>query len=225
MNHDNFRVKVSGDYACFTRPEMKVERVSYDVMTPSAARGVIEAILWKPAIRWVITQIDLLKPVRWDSFRRNEIANRAIIPPRELIERGGSAMLSTITIEEDRQQRASILLKDVAYVIHCHFEFSTQKGEDDNPVKFSEMFRRRLKKGQCHHQPYLGCREFSADFVEASPEDFPNQEAILEYYNRDLGYMLHDIDFEHHMTPRFFKAKLENGSMHVPAFNSAEVYA
>lgn len=225
MNFEMFRVKVKGDYACFARPEMKVERVSYDIITPSAARGVIEAIFWKPSISWVIDRIDLLSTVRWESFRRNEVSSRASSPPKTLVDNGGLAQLSTVIIEDDRQQRASLILRDVSYVIHCHFEFTSKRGEDETASKFSEMFKRRLKKGQCHHQPYLGCREFSCDFIEAATEDIPQPEILGDYYNRHLGYMLHDIDFTNNMTAKFFEAQLVNGSVLVPPFNGSEVRA
>jgi len=186
---------------------MKVERVSYDVITPSAARGVLEAILWKPAIRWHITQIDVLKPIRWESVRRNEVG--AVMSPRT----GG------LFIEDERQQRAGLFLRDVAYTIHAYLEMTDKIGADDNLVKFEEMFRRRAEKGQCFHRPYLGCREFAADFEPLNGK-LPTPEPI----DRDLGWMLHDIDFGGAApTPRFFKAKLEQGVMIVPPLDSREV--
>ncbi|RLB01594.1 MAG: type I-C CRISPR-associated protein Cas5, partial [Deltaproteobacteria bacterium] len=139
-----FRLKVWGANACFTRPEMKVERVSYDVMTPSAARGIFEAILWKPAIRWIITQIDVLKPIKWDSVRRNEVG--AVMSPKS----------KCLYIEKERQQRAGLILKDVEYIIHAYFELTERAGDSDNVTKFEQMFLRRAKKGQCYHRPYLG---------------------------------------------------------------------
>ena len=147
-----FRLKVWGENACFTRPEMKVERVSYDVMTPSAARGILEAILWKPAIRWQVTRIDVLKPIRWTSVRRNEVG--AVMSPRT----------NGLFVEDQRQQRAGLFLRDVAYVIHAFFEMTDKAGAEDNVKKFEEMFMRRAEKGQCFHRPYLGCREFAAQF-------------------------------------------------------------
>ena len=196
-----FRLKVWGRNACFTRPEMKVERVSYDVMTPSAARGVIEAILWKPAIQWKITQIDVLNPIKWESVRRNEVG--AVMSPRT---RG-------IFIEEQRQQRAGLFLRDVAYTIHAYFEMTDKAGSEDTIVKFQEMFLRRAEKGQCFHRPYLGCREFSADF-----KPFLNGETLPEPIpaSQDLGWMLYDMNYKGtEPTVRFFRASLDNGRMKI----------
>ena len=201
-------LKVWGDNACFTRPEMKVERVSYDVMTPSAARGVLEAILWKPAIQWHIEQIDVLKPIRWESVRRNEVGAQM------------SSRASGLFIEDQRQQRAGLFLRQVAYTIHAHFTMTDKAGTEDNVTKFEEMFVRRAKKGKCFHRPYLGCREFSAHFKLV----LPNEQA-LEPMNetRNLGWMLFDMvhdnkadkDHVHSCTegcrPSFFKAIMENG--------------
>ncbi len=202
------RLKVRGRNACFTRPEMKVERVSYDVMTPSAARGVLEAILWKPAIVWRITQIDVLKPIKWESVRRNEVG--AVMSPRSI----------GMFVEDERQQRAGLILRDVEYAIHAHFEMTERTGSADNVVKFEEMFKRRAENGQCFHRPYLGCREFAASF-EAIPDDHL-PEPISE--TMDLGWMLYDMDFgKTSPSPRFFRASLENGSLKVPPFDSKEV--
>jgi CRISPR-associated protein Cas5d len=213
MNHYQvFKIKVWGDNACFTRPEMKVERVSYDVVTPSAARGIVESILWKPAIKWTIKQIDILKPIKWESVRRNEIGKIFSSPSGNLIQ-SGEGNIPTIYIEEERQQRASLILKDVAYVIHAYFEMTNKSGEGDNPIKFTEQFKRRLSKGQCHHQPYLGCREFSCSFEEALEKDVPNENELESYFNRDLGWMLYDIDFKNNMQPVFFRAEVKNGSI------------
>jgi CRISPR-associated protein Cas5d len=205
------RLKVWGDYACFTRPEMKVERVSYDVMTPSSARGILEAILWKPAIRWQIEQIDVLKPIKLASVRRNEVGT--LMSPRS----------DGLYIEDQRQQRAGLFLRDVAYIIHAHFVMTDRAGSMDNVTKFEEMFQRRAGKGQCFNRPYLGCREFSAYF-EPFPEDAPIPVAIPE--TRDLGWMLFDMKHDdsshkgghgHNCTancrPSFFRALMENGSL------------
>lgn len=202
-------LRVWGENACFTRPEMKVERVSYDVMTPSAARGILEAILWKPAIRWQITRIDVLKPIRWESVRRNEVGTVT------------SNRSSGLYIEETRQQRAGLFLRDVDYLIHAQFELTDKTGPDDNPLKFAEMFRRRAEKGQCFNQPYLGCREFSAAFVFVNLADgLPAP--ILE--SSDLGWMLYDIDHsESEPLPRFFRVAMDNGTIRVPAWGSSEV--
>lgn len=194
-----FRLKVWGRNACFTRPEMKVERVSYDVMTPSAARGVLEAILWKPSIRWKVTQIDVLKPIKWESVRRNEVG--AVMSPRA----------NGLFIEEQRQQRAGLFLKEVAYTIHAYFEMTDKRGAEDTVVKFQVMFLRRSENGQCFHRPYLGCREFAAEF-EVFTNGKPLPEPIDE--TRDLGWMLYDMDYKGKETvARFFKAALNNGRM------------
>ena len=194
-----FRLKVWGRNACFTRPEMKVERVSYDVMTPSAARGVLEAILWKPAIRWKVMQIDVLNPIKWESVRRNEVG--AVMSPRA----------SGLFIEEQRQQRAGLFLRDVAYTIHAYFEKTDKAGEEDTVIKFQEMFLRRAERGQCYHRPYLGCREFASEF-----EVFTNGKPLPEPIpiSQDLGWMLYDMDFTGiEPIPRFFRASLDNGCM------------
>lgn len=219
------RVKVWGENACFTRPEMKVERVSYDVMTPSAARGILEAILWKPAISWQIERIDVLKEIRWQSIRRNELGSK--IPFNNVTEamKKGKGSLA-LFIEEERQQRACLFLKDVAYVIHAHFRLSERKGPADNIKKFEEMFERRVSKGQCHHFPVMGNREFPAFFAPVEDTDRPYP------IDRDLGFMLYDMEFEEwdensndykSARPRFFRARIENGSMVVPAWDSEEV--
>jgi CRISPR-associated protein Cas5d len=215
-----FRLKVWGRNACFSRPEMKVERVSYDVMTPSAARGVLEAILWKPAIRWEVERIDVLTPIRWESVRRNEV---------------GSVMSSRtygIFIEEQRQQRAGLFLRDVAYTIHARFVMTDKAGPEDTVTKFQEMFLRRSERGQCFHRPYLGCREFAADF-QLIRQDAPLPEPFLE--TRDLGWMLYEIQHDNRVDkehvhfctdscrPSFFRAELQNGVMLVPSADGEEV--
>jgi len=215
------RLKVWGKNACFTRPEMKVERVSYDVMTPSAARGILESILWKPAIRWQVEQIDVLRPIRWESVRRNEVGS--VMSPRT----------PHLFIEDQRQQRAGLFLRDVAYTIHARFEMTDKAGPEDTPIKFQEMFLRRAQKGQCFNQPYLGCREFAAHF-EPIFHDQPLPESIGE--SRDLGWMLHDMLHDnatdkvkkgHFCTdnccPLFFRASLASGRLKVPLISSEEV--
>lgn len=204
-----FRLKVWGDNACFTRPEMKVERVSYDVMTPSAARGIVEAILWKPAIRWHIAQIDVLRPIKWEAVRRNEVGSRM------------SPKADCLFIEEQRQQRAGLFLRDVAYTIHAWFEMTDKAGTEDTLIKFQEMFLRRSEKGQCFHRPYFGCREFSVDF-EPVFDNQPTPDPIDE--SLDLGWMLYDMDFNvSDPQPRFFRGVLERGRMKIPAYDSLEV--
>ena len=205
------KLKVWGDYACFTRPEMKAERVSYDVMTPSAARGILEAIYWKTAICWVIDRIHVLKPIQFDNIRRNELGNK--IPLRNITNAiKGVSPLETF-IEDDRQQRAAMVLRNVCYVIEAHFEIIGN--EDDNPTKHKEMFERRAEKGQCVHRPYFGCREFPVNF-ELISDKIPKSE--LEGTTIDLGWMLHDIDFKNNMEPRFFRAQMTDGIINIPPF-------
>ena len=234
-----FCLEVRGDYACFTRPEMKVERVSYDVITPSAARAVFEAIFWKPAIRWQIRKIEVLKPIKWISVRRNEVGAVA------------SERAEQLFIEDNRQQRAGLFLRDVHYRLHAELVFVPvdkrtkvtrpvpevlqeasetdafrQDGNDENPGKYNAMFERRARKGQCFNQPYLGCREFSCSFkliddpVNAALEVPPINES------RELGFMLYDLDFSNPDNPRpaFFRAKMNNGVIMVPSWDSEEVH-
>ncbi|OGQ87093.1 MAG: type I-C CRISPR-associated protein Cas5 [Deltaproteobacteria bacterium RIFOXYD12_FULL_56_24] len=205
-----FRLKVSGTNACFTRPEMKVERVSYDVMTPSAARGILEAILWKPAIVWRILRIDVLNPVRWESVRRNEVG--AVVPAgtvKTVMNRGRGNL--GLYVENERQQRAGLFLRDVAYVIHAEFAMTDQAGPEDSVTKFEQMFIRRATSGQCFQRPYFGCREFPVDFEFLSRElELP---AAIEE-SRDLGWMLYDMDYSgKEPMPQFFHARMENGSL------------
>lgn len=232
-----FCLEVSGPYACFTRPEMKVERVSYDVITPSAARSIFEAILWKPAIRWRVTRIEVLAPIRWISVRRNEVGK--VASPRS----------DGIFIEVERQQRAGLFLRDVRYRLHGEFDFipPDKRAQVYNPVpdwlvdsdetealvrpdvrpdetqaKYAAMFERRAKKGQCFNQPYLGCREFSCAFLLVDQEcDSPPP--IDE--TCDLGWMLYDLDFGDPADPKpmFFRPKLKCGVLCVPHPESEEV--
>src|SRR5262249_19714017 len=164
------KLKVWGDRACFTRPEMKVERVSYDVMTPSAARGILEAIHWKPAICWVIDRIHVLKPIRFQSIRRNEVGSKAPVGKIKTAMKHGSLEGLHLLVDDDRQQRASTVLADVAYVIEAHFELTDKAGPDDTEGKHLDMFNRRAARGQCFHQPCLGTREFAARFDLLTPE-------------------------------------------------------
>lgn len=231
-----FCLDVKGDFACFTRPEMKVERVSYDVITPSAVRAIFSAIFWKPAIKWNVKKIEVLSPIKWISVRRNEV--------------GAVAVKNPIMIEDSRQQRAGLFLRDVHYRIYAEMEFipinkrpkvlneipeslvsdeeRQEIRKDENPGKYHAMFERRAKKGQCFNQPYLGCREFSCEFKfvdnpEKAAKEFP---AIPE--SRDLGFMLYDMDFEHpnpdgSINPAFFRAAIENGIVNIPDWDSEEV--
>lgn len=212
------KLKVWGKYACFTRPEMKVERVSYDVMTPSAARGILEAIYWKPAISWVVDRIHVLNPVRFDNIRRNELAGKLPVSTIKKAMKDGVSPVETF-IENDRQQRAAMVLRDVSYVIEAHFEFNGD--EDNNAAKHKEIFDRRARKGQCFHHPYLGCREFPAHF-ELIEDGIPPSEFTGK---QDLGWMLHDIDFENDMEAKFFRAEMRNGIIDVPSFDEKEVKA
>ncbi|QIM68374.1 type I-C CRISPR-associated protein Cas5c [Basfia succiniciproducens] len=221
---NRIRLHIWGDYACFTRPEMKVERVSYDVITPSAARGILSAIHWKPAINWVIDKIYVLKPIRFESVRRNELG--AKISESKIsgaMKRKSVADLYTV-IEDDRQQRAATVLKDVAYVIEAHAVMTSKAGTDENTTKHIEMFKRRALKGQCFQQPCMGVREFPAHFALIDDNDpLPLSQLSESELNRDLGWMLHDIDFEHGNTPHFFRAELKNGVIDVPPFYAEEV--
>ncbi len=215
----SIQLEVWGDFACFTRPEMKVERVSYDVMTPSAARGIVEAIYWKPEIRWEVTRIRVLKPIRFTSIRRNEVASKIPAGTVATTMKQGRGSLG-MYVEDDRQQRAATILRDVAYVIEARFEIL---GGENNAGKHLDQFQRRARDGRCFQRPYLGCREFPADFAliddgQALPEVPPDFQG-----ERDLGYMLHEIDFDDGMTPRFFRAILRDGVMDVPPLTSQEV--
>lgn len=232
-----FCLEVSGPYACFTRPEMKVERVSYDVITPSAARAIFEAILWKPAIRWRITKIEVLNPIRWISIRRNEVGKVA------------SPKSEGIFIEKDRQQRAGLFLRDIKYRLHGEFDFippdkraevfnpvpdwladteeagvlaQSDSREDETEAKYAAMFDRRASKGQCFNQPYLGCREFSCDF-HLMDRDKELPPPIDE--TRNLSWMLYDMDFSDPADPKpmFFCATLNQGVILVPHPDSEEV--
>lgn len=217
----NFCLEVRGDFACFTRPELKVERVSYDVITPSSVRAIFEAILWKPAIRWVPERVEVLSPIRWTSVRRNEVGGKvSTVNVKSVMNRGRGAL--GLYIEEDRQQRAGLFLRDVRYRLHTRMEMTGAAGSDDNPIKFSEMFFRRAEKGQCINQPYLGCREFSCEF---SPENLADERVNPIQESRDLGWMLYDMDYSNPADPkpRFFKAVLENGVVQIPAWNSQDV--
>ncbi len=220
-----------GRYACFTRPEMKVERVSYDVMTPSAARGILEAVYWKPSIRWRIERIHVLSPIRFTNIRRNELASKI---PAGNIRQAMRDLVSPlhVFIEDDRQQRAAMVLEDVDYVIEASFEITEVAGTRDSadaadlndrePAKHQEIFRRRAEAGQCFHQPYFGTREFPVSFSWIEKDQIPAS-PFKELEPRDLGWMLHDIDFDNGMEPRFFRAIMRDGVVTVPAFGSEEV--
>ncbi|MBN2887291.1 MAG: type I-C CRISPR-associated protein Cas5 [Chromatiaceae bacterium] len=219
------RLHIWGERACFTRPEMKVERVSYDIITPSAARGILEAIHWKPAIRWHIDCIQVLRPIRFESIRRNEVGGKLpAATVRKAIKAGTTAGVAK-WIEEDRQQRAATVLRDVGYVIEAHFTLTERAGDEDNVGKHLDIFNRRARRGQCFHMPCLGVREFPANFrLLEDDEPYP---AVAEALagEHDLGWMLHDIDFADGMTPRFFRARMIDGRVDVPAWDDTEVRA
>lgn len=209
----SFCLEVQGDYACFTRPEMKVERVSYDFITPSAARSVFEAILWKPEIRWQVERIEILAPVRWISVRRNEVG--AVISTRNVqtAMTAGQGQLG-LYVEDERQQRAGLFLRDVRYRLHARI--TAVKGEAlHNPAKYAEMFTRRASKGQCVNQPYLGCREFDARFrLVTSPHGESEPCADVD---GDFGWMLYDMDFSRPADPKptFFRARVVRGVLNL----------
>lgn len=233
-----FCLEVGGDFACFTRPEMKVERVSYDVITPSAARSIFDAILWKPAIRWQVSRIEVMNPIRWASIRRNEVAN--VASPRS----------DGILIEDSRRQRAGLVLRDVRYRLHAEFafipldkrtrilnpspEWLTDQDEqdlyrraeaktDEKEGKYAAMFDRRATKGQCFTQPYLGCREFSCSFRLVKHPEEDSARPIQE--TRELGWMLYDLDYSNpnDIKPMFYRPTMVNGVIEVPDVDSEEV--
>ena len=207
-------LEVWGDYACFSRPEMKVERVSYDVMTPSAARGILEAVFWHPGLRWIIDRIYVCSPIRFTNIRRNEVKSTALASKaRAVMEHGeGDLYLGT---GQDIQQRAAMILQDVHYVIEAHFEMTDRASPSDNPGKFQDIIKRRIRQGQCWHTPYFGCREFPVRF--ALCEKTPACPAELSGI-RELGYMLWDMDYSdpENIRPLFFRAQLQNGILHIP---------
>lgn len=233
MNY-GIHLQVTGDYALFSRPEMKVERVSYDVITPSAARGILEAIYWKPQIRWIIDEIHVLKPIRFTNIRRNEIASKIPVKGGTGVNAAmrDSAIRPSLDVAENRQQRASLLLKDVGYLIKAHvriLDARLEKNDAPSPeneaiAKHLEMFKRRARKGQAFHQPYFGCREFPVRFeLIENKDDLPRAHDSFAG-EKDLGFMLHDIEFDQDRatkkvrstTPHFFRATMNNGVISVP---------
>lgn len=225
------RLHVWGTHALFTRPEMKVERVSYDVMTPSAARGILEAIHWKPAIRWAIDRIHVLHPIRFQSIRRNEVGSKASATlARRAMKRGDLGGVQLL-VDEDRQQRASTVLVAPSYVIEAHFDLTPRAGAEDNEGKHLDLFNRRAARGQCFHQPCLGTREFAAHFALIPPgAPLPERDADTRTAEhgfgtpRDLGFMLWDIDHAAPGRPSlFFRATLRDGVLDVPAPGSPEI--
>ncbi len=206
------KLKICGDYACFTRPEMKVERVSYDVITPSAARGIIEAIYWKPAIRWVVDRIHVINEIKFTNIRRNEVSQKISSSKASGTINGNDSQLYQ-DVTKDRQQRAAMVLKDVCYVIEAHFEMTEKAGAEDTPEKHYNIALRRIRQGQCYHQPSLGTREFSAKFEMV--DDIILNSFYRNEKEKDLGWMLRDIDFKNDMTPIFFRAVMKNGVIDV----------
>ena len=206
------RVHVWGDYALFARPEMKVERCSYDVMPPSAARGILEAIYWHPGMRWVIDRIQVRKPIRFTSIRRNEVKSKVLVG-NVLRAVNGSSKPLYIASKEEIVQRAAILLKDVDYLIEAHFEMTERASAGDNPGKFKDIVMRRLRRGECFHMPYFGCREFPANFELYEADDLQDGDGR----EQDLGYMLYDFDYSdpEDIKPMFFRAVLRNGILDV----------
>ena len=207
------KVEVWGEYACFSRPEMKVERVSYDVMTPSAARGLLESIYWHPGMRWRIDKIYVLNPIRFTNIRRNEVKSKISARNVSSVMNGGTTPL-LISAADDIQQRAAMVLQDVHYVIEAHFEMTEKASPGDNEGKFSDIMRRRLEKGQCYHQPCFGCREFPARFRKWEGGEITT--ACLNTHV-DLGFMLFDMDYSdsRNITPMFFRAQLKKGVLDV----------
>lgn len=209
-------LRAFGPLACFTRPELKVERMSYPVITPSAARGLLEAVLWKPAIAWHVERIKVLNEIKFTAFRRNEVNTRAKVPTAKVIKEGGE--IKPYFAEDDRAQRNTVALREVDYVIEAHFTMTDKAGESDNPYKFIDMFSRRVEKGQHFHQPYFGCREFIAN-IEPATDDLKSIDD-----SRNLGLMLWDIEFgADGNRPIFFEAALNNGVLEVPLQADIEV--
>ena len=206
----SIKLEVWGDYALFTRPEMKVERVSYDVITPSAARGLIEAIYWHPGMRWMIDRIYVVNPVRFTSVRRNEVKSKISAANVLQVYNGADKPLS-ISTKAEIVQRASLLLRDVEYVIEAHFEMTENANETDNPGKFKDIIMRRLRRGECFHMPYFGCREFPANFSLCEEETIKT--AYDDVEEKDLGFMLFDMDYSdrNNIQPMFFRAVMRRG--------------
>lgn len=203
------KVKVWGDFALFSRPEMKVERCTYDVMTPSSARGILEAIYWHPGLRWIIDRIYVNKPIQFTSVRRNEVKSKVSANNALSVYNGGEKSLF-MSSKEEIVQRASLLLRDVEYVIEAHFEMTDKANEGDNPGKFKDIMMRRLRKGECYHMPYFGCREFPANFCLCEEEIVTAYETVEE---KDLGFMLYDMDYSdpENIQPMFFRAVMKRG--------------
>lgn len=217
------QVEVWGDYACFIRPEMKTERVSYDIMTPSAARGLLESIYWHPGFRWIIERIHVCSPIRFTNIRRNEVKDTiSARKVKGVMEKGCGELY--LAAPDSIQQRAAMVLCDVRYVIDAHFEMTDHAAPGDNPGKFQDIIKRRLERGQFYSMPYLGTREFAAHFQRCA-ELPPCPEELRG--TQSLGWMLWDMDYSDpkNITPRFFRAVLTDGVLHVPQPGSEEVRA
>ena len=222
MVYLSISLEVWGDYACFSRPEMKVERVSYDFITPSAARGLIEAIMWHPGMRWIIDRIQVCNPIRFTNIRRNEVKD--VIPAgniKSLMEKGNGE--SFIVTSKSIQQRAAMLLKDVRYIIDAHFEITSKAAPSDNSGKFQEMTRRRIEKGQFYHQPCFGVREFPVNFKICGERPECPDELKGE---KDMGWMLLDMDYSdsENIQPKFFRAIMKDGIIEIPKMEDKEVF-
>lgn len=204
------KVKVWGDYALFSRPEMKVERCTYDVMTPSAARGILDAIYWHPGMRWIIDRIYVMKPIQFTSIRRNEVKSKISANNILSVYNGANKELG-ISSKDEIVQRASLLLRDVEYVIDAHFEMTKKANETDNPGKFKDIIMRRLKRGECYHTPYFGCREFPVNFCLMEDDEIHTAYEVAE--EKDLGFMLYDMDYSNpeNIEPMFFRAVMRRG--------------
>ena len=215
------QVEVWGDYALFTRPEMKTERVSYDVMTPSAARGILDSLFWHPGMRWRIDRIHVCSPIRFTNIRRNEVKDTISARKVKTVMEKGQGELYLAT-PESIQQRAAMVLRDVHYVIDAHFDLTENAAPGDNAGKFQDIIKRRLERGQCYSMPYFGTREFPAHFRRCT-ELPPCPEELKGV--RDLGWMLLDMDYTdpQNITPRFFRASLTDGVLTVPPWDSEEV--
>ena len=202
----SIKMEVSRDYACFTRPEMKVERVSYDVPTPSAARGMVESVYYHPGLKWHVDKIYVCKPIRFTNILRNEVASK--ISARNVLTEANGKKRSYIDRNADIQQRATTMLRDVHYVIEAHFEMTDKANPSDNPGKFQDIVKRRLRSGQAYMQPYLGCRECTAHFRLWEGGDIPTIDET-----RDLGYMIFDMDYSdlENIQPMFFRAQMVHG--------------
>ncbi|AXI84369.1 type I-C CRISPR-associated protein Cas5 [Xylella taiwanensis] len=218
------KLHIWGPRALFTRPEFKVERFSYDVITPSAARGILEAIYWKPEMRWIVDAIQILKPIRFESIRRNEVGSKLSATNASKAMRAGRTDGLVNYVEEDRQPRATTVLRDVGYVIAAHIALTNKAKSDANIGKYLDIFKRRARRGRCFQSPCLGTREFPAHFSLIEDNSSAPESDFTLIGERDLGWILHDIDFTHGIAPRFFRAHMINGLIKVPTLSSGEIH-